>query len=130
MSNQPDKSQHRASFRVIDVASVSPTGRRVRVYVEVSPSRWGYLSSVITLLVEGDQGVEQEIRKAVCSKIYRETGLTYLPDELQTLDVETPSAPDSAEEADASLEETADQLAEIAVAAAPEGGKRKRKAKK
>lgn len=126
MSNEPDKTQHRASFMVIDVASVSPTERRVRVLVEVSPSRWGYLSSVITLLV-GEQGEEQEIRRAVCAKIYRETGLTYLPDELQTPALE-PSVEANAEAIE-EIQAIADEISAEAVEVNTTG-KRKRRGKK
>lgn len=131
MSNEPDKTQHRASFMVIDVASVSPTERRVRVQVVVSPSRWGYTSSIITLLV-GEQGSEMEIRRAVCAKIKQETQLDYRPDELQSPILEAPSASNSLDEArlPGTLEETATELDEIATEASMSNRARKRKVKK
>lgn len=97
MSNSPDKTQHRASYAIVDVLDVSPVEDQVRVQVELSPSRWGYASSVITLVVPKAHS-DGEIRKWVCRKIKQETQLDYLPDELHSPVLEAPSAADSVEE--------------------------------
>lgn len=89
--------EHRASFVVVDVVDVSETEARVRVQVDLAPSHWGFSSALITFLVPR-QDPEIAVRERVCWKIRQETGLTYLPDELQSPLLEAPSASNSVEE--------------------------------
>ncbi len=135
MSNVPDKTQHRASFAVVDVSDVSPVENQVKVQVALSPGRWGYTGSQITLVVPREQS-EPEIRKWVCRKIKQETQLEYEPDELESLVLEAPSAPISPEEArlpgvlEGSDQKLADEIAADVVAVNERGKRGKRKGRK
>lgn len=126
-----DNSGHRASFLVVDVVDASETECRVRVQIELSPSHGGFTHAEITFLAPRHDS-EKAIRERVCAKIRQETGLSYLPDELQSPVLEASSASNSVEEArlPGVLEETATALAEIATDAVLSNRARKRKGKK